>query len=147
MRVLIVEDCPDTASSMAMLMQIWGYDHRVARDGFSAINLAAEFRPHVVLLDFQLPDFSGCEVAAAIRARVDSRIPYIISLSGRTDARHVYKTACLTCDLEFLKPIEPEILESVLFNKKKEVEPDVAPSPFKNVDGYGNDGKCRRRHR
>ena len=53
--VLIVDDNRDTADTMALLLQIQGYDVAVAYDGRSGISTAKRYDPDVVLLDLCFP--------------------------------------------------------------------------------------------
>ena len=63
-RILIVDDDPDAADSLASLLQSSGYgDARVAYSGATALALAVKFLPTVLLVDLDLPDMSGYEVA------------------------------------------------------------------------------------
>ena len=48
MRVLVVDDCQDNRESLALVVQVWGHEVRLARDGPSALLASLEFRPHVV---------------------------------------------------------------------------------------------------
>src|SRR5207302_69718 len=54
-RVLVVDDNPDAADSLAMLLQALGNDVRVAYDGEEALDKALQFSPEIVLLDIGLP--------------------------------------------------------------------------------------------
>jgi CheY-like chemotaxis protein len=67
LRILVVDDVADAADSLALLVGLWGYEARVARDGPAALTSAAAFRPHVVLLDVIMPGMSGGEVAGHLR--------------------------------------------------------------------------------
>jgi two-component system CheB/CheR fusion protein len=51
LRVLVVEDQPDCATSMALLLRSNGHDVRVAADGPTAVREAQTLPPDVVLLD------------------------------------------------------------------------------------------------
>lgn len=63
-RILIVDDDVDAADSLASLVQSEGYgDARVAYTGAAALALAIEFRPTVLLVDLDLPDMSGYDLA------------------------------------------------------------------------------------
>ena len=63
-RVLIVDDDVNAADSLASLLRAAGYaDARVAYTGEAAMSLAAEFRPTVLLVDLDLPDMSGYDLA------------------------------------------------------------------------------------
>jgi len=62
--ILIVDDDVDAADALASLLQSAGHgDARVAYTGATALALALEFVPTVLLLDLDLPDMSGYDVA------------------------------------------------------------------------------------
>jgi len=67
-RVLVVDDCSDTAHVCARLLRLSGFDVAIALTGFEALRLATEFQPRITLLDIGLPDIDGFEVARRIRA-------------------------------------------------------------------------------
>jgi DNA-binding NarL/FixJ family response regulator len=62
--VLIVDDHPSFRATARLLLELEGYDVvGEAPDGESAITAAHELRPEVVLLDVNLPDLDGFQVA------------------------------------------------------------------------------------
>lgn len=70
--VLIVDDHPSFRISARRVLQDAGYDVVAeAGDGASAITVAKELRPAVVLLDIQLPDLDGFEVALRLTRDLD----------------------------------------------------------------------------
>lgn len=80
--VLIVDDHPSFRSSARMLLEAEGFDVvGEARDGRSALTEAARLRPDVVLLDVQLPDIDGIEVAAELTSSVGG--PAVVLTSSR----------------------------------------------------------------
>ena len=54
-RVLIVDDHVDSAESLAELMQLCGYETRLAHDGWQAVHQARAWQPQALLLDINLP--------------------------------------------------------------------------------------------
>jgi DNA-binding NtrC family response regulator len=66
--VLIVEDDVDQCGEMAGYLGRSDLGIRMAYDGASALRQAAEHLPRVVLLDFDLPDMTGLELAKQLRA-------------------------------------------------------------------------------
>ncbi len=66
-RILIVEDDPRTAASAALYLRHAGYDVVEARDGLSALDVAAAERPDLVVLDLMLPGVDGFEVCRTLR--------------------------------------------------------------------------------
>jgi DNA-binding NarL/FixJ family response regulator len=80
--VLIVDDHPSFRASARMLLQAEGFDVvGEAEDGRSALAAAAELHPDLVLLDVQLPDMDGFDVAA--RLTVNGGGPAVVLVSSR----------------------------------------------------------------
>jgi DNA-binding NarL/FixJ family response regulator len=68
-RVLIVDDHPSFRASARRLLEAEGFDVvGEASDGHEAIAAALELKPDLILLDVQLPDFDGFEVAGRLAA-------------------------------------------------------------------------------
>jgi two-component system, chemotaxis family, CheB/CheR fusion protein len=81
-RVLIVDNCVDSADSLAYLAGLWGYETEACYDGASALKTAARFSPHVVLMDLGLPDMDGFEVAKRLQNQPGSRSAVLVAVSG-----------------------------------------------------------------
>jgi hypothetical protein len=62
-RVMIVDDDRDAAESMALVLQIYGYEVAFVSDLDSALRTGAELSPQVVILDLGMPGADGYEVA------------------------------------------------------------------------------------
>jgi DNA-binding NarL/FixJ family response regulator len=81
-RILLVDDHPLTRSALAGLLVQHGFDVvGEAADGAAALLEAGRLRPEVVLLDVQLPDIDGFDVAARLTGDDDS--PTVILVSSR----------------------------------------------------------------
>jgi DNA-binding NarL/FixJ family response regulator len=81
-RVVIVDDHAAFRDSAAALLEADGFTIvGEAADGLSALALVARVRPQVVLLDVQLPDLDGFEVAARLAEMSDA--PRIVLISSR----------------------------------------------------------------
>ena len=80
-RVLIVEDDEATAFALRDGFEYEGYSVLVASDGVSAVRMAADEQPTLILLDVMLPEMSGLDVCRQIRA-ADDDVP-IIMLTAR----------------------------------------------------------------
>ena len=71
--VLIVDDHPSFRSSARRVLEDAGYEVvGEASDGASALSVARELRPAVVLLDIQLPDVDGFEIALLLTSDLDT---------------------------------------------------------------------------
>lgn len=80
LRILIVDDEPHILNLLRMGLSYEGFAVAEAQDGPSALTQAAEFKPHLVVLDLMLPGIDGIEVAA--RLRRDPEL-FIIMLTAR----------------------------------------------------------------
>jgi DNA-binding NarL/FixJ family response regulator len=79
--VLIVDDHPSFRASARVLLEAEGFDViGEAADGASGIAEAARLRPDLVLLDVQLPDIDGFDVAARL---ANGAGPAIVLVSSR----------------------------------------------------------------
>jgi CheY-like chemotaxis protein len=113
-RILIVDDLQVQATSMAMLLELMGFEVRTAHDGTAALATAAEFLPEVALIDIGLPGIDGYEVARRIREL--PRLQNIILVAqtgwGREEDREESRYAGF--DYHLTKPIDHQILEKIL---------------------------------
>jgi DNA-binding NarL/FixJ family response regulator len=84
--VLIVDDHPSFRASARRVLEDAGYDVvGEAHDGASALAAARELRPAVVLLDVQLPDLDGFEVALRLTGKADAPAVVLTSSRDRDD--------------------------------------------------------------
>jgi DNA-binding NarL/FixJ family response regulator len=80
--VLIVDDHPSFRASARMLLESEGYEViGEAEDGSSALRAVQELKPDIVLLDVQLPDIDGIEVASQLTA--NGAGPAVVLTSSR----------------------------------------------------------------
>jgi len=111
--VLIVEDNEDTASMMTVMLAEWGQETRLARDGTTALEIAGQFRPDVVLLDIGLPRLHGYEVAKRLRQETWGREITVIAMTGWGVERDRQSEAA-GINHRLLKPIDPAALRALL---------------------------------
>jgi two-component system CheB/CheR fusion protein len=114
LRVLVVEDLRDAADSTALLLKLWDHEPAVAYLGQHALETAVAFRPHVVLLDVDLPDLDGCEVARRLRQRPETAAAVLIAISGYGQEADVQRCKEAGIDHHFLKPMDPTDLKQLL---------------------------------
>jgi two-component system KDP operon response regulator KdpE len=82
-KVLVVDDEPQIVRALRINLSARGYEVLTAPDGATALRLAADGKPDVVVLDLGLPDMDGTEVIAGLRGW--TTLPIIV-LSARTDS-------------------------------------------------------------
>jgi two-component system CheB/CheR fusion protein len=112
LRVLVVDDEPDTAASLTLLLQMWGHGVRTAADGPGALQAAHAYRPQVVLLDIGLPGLDGCEVARRLRRQSDGLV--LIAMTGFGDSQTLRQIGEAGFDDCLLKPMDPEAVQQLL---------------------------------
>lgn len=82
--VLIVDDHPGFRATARALLEAEGYEVvGEAENGVQALRLVKELVPDLVLLDVQLPDFDGFEVASRLTAVTGGATPKIVLTSSR----------------------------------------------------------------
>jgi CheY-like chemotaxis protein len=113
LRILIIEDELDTATSMSLLLTPYGHEVALACDGPSGVELAARNPPDVVLLDIGLPGLSGYEVATRIR-QLPAKRPFIIATTGHGDPASRDQSKAAEIDLHLAKPVNPDELLGLL---------------------------------
>src|SRR5437763_5300358 len=116
MRVLIVDDCRDSADSLYMLTKLWGHDSIAVYDGSAALDLFEAVRPDVMLVDIGMPGMDGNGIARAVARRGEYPRPTLVAVSGFADRAHRERARASGFDHYLLKPIEPPALARFLDN-------------------------------
>ncbi len=115
-RILVVDDNPDSALSMAMMLSMMGHETRTAHDGEAAVATAEAFRPQVVLLDIGLPKLNGYEVAQRIRKEEWGASMFLVAITGWGQDEDRRRSEDVGMNLHLVKPVEPSALDRVLAN-------------------------------
>jgi len=82
--VLVVHDDPDARAVIRYLLELEGMEVETAGNGYQALARALYRRPALVLLDLDIPFFSGEAIARELRATYGYQLP-IILVSGNDD--------------------------------------------------------------
>ncbi len=113
-RVLIVDDNPDGAESLAMLLELYGHETHKVHDGFDAIAAAERLRPDAVLLDIGLPNLDGYEVCRRIRREPWGREMLLIALTGWGKQEDRQRSRDAGFNNHLVKPVDSEALLALL---------------------------------
>jgi signal transduction histidine kinase/CheY-like chemotaxis protein len=115
LRILVVDDVIDAATSLALLLRLWGHEARTAHDGCTALEVARAFRPEVVLLDLALPGgLSGYEVARRLRAEGGSEAVLLVALTGHGQEEDRRQAGEAGFAHFCVKPVDPPALQELL---------------------------------
>jgi DNA-binding response OmpR family regulator len=103
-RVLIADDEPNIVTSLEFLMENAGYETKVATNGNEALELAASFRPDLMLLDIMFPLRSGYEVCQQLKSDPATRDIKVVIISAKGRDVEVAKALELGADAYIAKP-------------------------------------------
>lgn len=112
MRVLIADDDIISRGVVKALLLKWGYEVLEVGDGNKAWNILKEKdSPHLVLLDWMMPEIDGLELCRRLRQSGDNTYHYIILLTGRDSKEDIIGGLNAGADDYITKPFMPEELE------------------------------------
>jgi CheY-like chemotaxis protein len=112
--VLVADDEPDSAESLALILKLWGCQVRIASNGVSALEVAHGFVPDVVLMDLGMPFLDGWAAARQLRDEPGMREALFVAVTGfglRGDRRRSREVGF---DYHLVKPIDPDVLLEIL---------------------------------
>ncbi len=111
-RVLIVDDQPDAAEWVKILLESRGYEVRVALDGTSATKVSQRWQADLVLMDLMLPDIDGLDLLKQYKeASPDSQIIMVTGYGSVQKAVEAMRAGALT----FVeKPLDGDVLLAIL---------------------------------
>ncbi|CAK0762413.1 two-component system, cell cycle response regulator [Gammaproteobacteria bacterium] len=114
MHILVINDEPDEAAYHAAILEEAGMKVRITNLPETVLDVMADFKPDLLLMDMYMPRCSGQDLARVIR-----QIPYYLSLpivylSGETDTQAQFSAMRAGADGFLTKPILPEVLVSAV---------------------------------
>lgn len=114
LRVLVVDDNVDGADALCALLSSTGCSAAVAYDGAQGLAAMVAFDPHLALIDLEMPDMSGCDVARQLRAGPARSAARLVCLTGRGQPED--RRLCLEAGFDefFTKPLQPETLADLV---------------------------------
>ena len=112
--VLVVEDFEDNRFMMRRLLEMSGYRVVEAVNGEQAVEIAADLRPDLILMDLSLPKLDGLAATRRIRQQDGlARVP-IVAVSAHDTTDFHSDALAAGCDEYVTKPIDFDQLEALL---------------------------------
>lgn len=116
-RVLIVDDEPEIVSLMTELLEGDGrFDVRSAATGYDAGMETERFKPHLIVLDYMLPDINGNIVCQRIRENDQNQDTRVLCVSGVVEPDEVERLMQAGADDFLKKPFDLRELVSRIEN-------------------------------
>jgi len=105
LNILVADDDPDTVATLAALLESEGHQVRGVHRSTEVLGAADELKPDVVILDLQMPEVSGYDLARWLRSRHGKRCPVLIAVTG-VDTRPSDKQISLLSGFDYyvMKP-------------------------------------------
>ncbi|MES9962094.1 MAG: response regulator [Candidatus Sedimenticola sp. 20ELBAFRAG] len=117
-RALVIEDNENNMELISFILSASGYEVLKAENGLAGVLLARDQLPDFILLDIQLPDISGDDVIARIRADEKTRAIPVIAMTSYSMTGDRERLLQAGCDGYIEKPINPsrvvDQIESVI---------------------------------
>lgn len=111
--VLVVDDSPEAAETLAVALAMDGYRVRTCNTGAAALAAIARDFPLCVLMDFGLPDHDGLDIVREVRALHGNAIVLVMFTGWDITQPRVAQAAELV-DHYFTKPVSLEKLRQIL---------------------------------
>jgi signal transduction histidine kinase len=109
-KILVVDDTPDMATLMTMVLKNQGYEVLVAGNGRAALQVAATQHPDVILLDIMMPIMNGIEVLQHLKSDTELRMIPVILVSAKSDDKDIIVGLDAGAHDYVTKPFKKEIL-------------------------------------
>lgn len=106
-KILYIEDNPDNMRLIQRVLESRGYDLYGAANGLEGVSIAEEIKPDMVLIDINLPDIDGYEVARRIRTSQETALQSVIliAITANVLAGDAEKAIDAGCDAYLPKPV------------------------------------------
>jgi signal transduction histidine kinase/CheY-like chemotaxis protein len=121
-KILLVEDNADAREMLRLGLTLQGHEVYEAGDGKTAVELAAEVRPDVALIDIGLPGFDGYEVARRIRATQEGKSILLVAMTGYGQADDRRRALDAGFDAHATKPVLSEELGRLIVSSRDRVD-------------------------
>lgn len=105
--ILYIEDNPDNLVLVQRVIESMGCNFIGASTGLEGLKKAEQFKPDVILLDINLPDVDGYEIARRMRSSKDPYLLYVpvIALTANALKGEADKVLASGCDVYMSKPV------------------------------------------
>ena len=127
LRIVIADDDPDTVLTLATLLEHEGHQVYGFGTGREAVAAARLYRADALIVDIQMPDMTGYDIARTVREqaqRSQQPTPLLIAISGRWKSEtDMLLSVVVGFDHHFAKPCDPDALLQLLRDRQVAEQP------------------------
>ena len=109
-RILVADDNPDIADTIAELLELDGHQVRIAYDGQQALEAFHSYGPDIVISDIGMPGLTGYQLARAIRQTAAGRAVKLIAMTGWGQPQDQAEALAAGFDHHLTKPADMKTL-------------------------------------
>jgi CheY-like chemotaxis protein len=113
-RILIVDDHPDTAESLASLLALDGHEAIFVVDARRAVAAAKISKPHLAMLDLRMPHIDGLQLAKLFRLDPELEQTCLVAITAETQDQFRRLTRQAGFDAYLTKPIDLAMLRAII---------------------------------
>jgi PAS domain S-box-containing protein len=106
--VLVADDNRDAADTLALLLDMDGYETTVAYGGQQALDVIRQRRPDAAILDIGMPDLNGYEVARRVREDEWGRNLFLLAITGWGHPDDVARAKTAGFNEHLTKPVDAD---------------------------------------
>lgn len=137
-KILVVDDEPDILEFLSYNLKKEGFQVYTCNNGKSALALALEVKPHLILLDIMMPEMDGVETCERIRETEGIKNCIIAFLTARTEDYSQIAGFEAGGDDYIPKPIRIKLLISRIYALLKRMAPTFTPDYSNTPKSLGN---------
>ena len=137
MKVLAVDDHPDTAIALSMLFKLHGHSTRIAYDGMEALEMADDFRPDLIVMDVSMPKMDGLEACRRLRELPWGAQPTIIAVTAFGQGYYRAQTAAAGFDGHLVKPVDFDTIKQAVEHAHRKLVAPTDKTASKSAEDNG----------
>jgi CheY-like chemotaxis protein len=112
--ILIVDDNPQNLKLARVVLEHAGYSVRTAQDAEEALRMLQRSKPHLILMDVQLPGLDGLSLTRRLKADPAYRDTVIIALTAYAMKTDEERALAAGCDEYLAKPVDIDTLAAMV---------------------------------
>ena len=113
-RILVVDDHPDSAATLAEVLKLNGHVAKPVVDPREAITAAKDFHPDVAFIDIRMPYIDGLQLAKMFRGEPQLRDVTLVAFTSYNDAKSRAMSFASGFNAHLAKPIAESVLNQVI---------------------------------